>query len=221
MPTPSNRGSMDKWLALSGVAFVVITAVAVVGLGGSTPSSGDSGSKIRSFYEDDKAREFIGVFVLIAATPFLLLFTTSLANAVAGTGRRSVWQLLFLGGSVATAFAWIITASLHFALLDGVDQKISDTALEALNTLDGNTWIVFVSALGLMMLGAGGMLLTASVTAGYRRLGWVAAILGVALFIPFADFFALLLTGIWIIVTSVMAARAQSPLVAAGTSPPG
>jgi hypothetical protein len=40
-----------------------------------------------------------------------------------------------------------------------------------------------------------------------RWLGWAALVLGVALFIPFADFFALLLTLIWILVVSVMLGR--------------
>lgn len=56
-----------------------------------------------------------------------------------------------------------------------------------------------------MMLGAAGSLL--GTARGYRWLGWAALVLGIALFIPFADFFALLLTLIWIIVTSVMAFR--------------
>ena len=95
----------------------------------------------------------------------------------------------------------------HFALANGADEEISPTALQALNTLDGNTWMVFNPAFGVMMLGAAGTLLSAGVL---RPLGWIALVLGVAAFIPFADFFALLATLLWIVVTSVVLARART-----------
>ncbi len=73
-----------------------------------------------------------------------------------------------------------------------------------MNALDGNTWIGFFGGLGVMMLGAAGALLSAT---SRRWLGWTALVLGVALFVPFADFFAMMLTAIWIIVASVLLAR--------------
>lgn len=216
MVTSPDRHESGKWIPMSGIIFVVLTAISVVGLGGSTPSSDDPAAKIRSFYDDHQARQFIGVFILAASVPFLVLFAAYLANKVADSDRRSLWQLMFLAGTAAVAVAWILTAFIHFALTDAVDQKQSDGALQALTALDANTWIAFNSALGLMMLGAGGTLLTAAVTVGYRRLGWCALILGIALFIPFADFFALLLTGVWIVVSSIMLARSAPVLVVRG-----
>ena len=49
-----------------------------------------------------------------------------------------------------------------------------------------------------MMVGAAGALVSAAV----HRWLWIALVLGVAAFIPFADFFALLATLVWIVVTS-------------------
>jgi hypothetical protein len=45
-----------------------------------------------------------------------------------------------------------------------------------------------------------------------RWLGWIALILGIALFIPYAEvsFFALVVTLLWIIVASVMLYRGSS-----------
>jgi hypothetical protein len=220
MATSPERHEPGKWIPLSGVIFVVLTAVAVAGLGGSTPSSGDPAAKIRSFYDDHESRQFIGVFILAASVPFLVIFAAYLANRVSNPDRRSMWHLVFVVGTAAAAVAWIVTAFVHFALTDAVDQKLSDGALEALTAIDSDTWIAFNSGLGLMMLGAAGMLLTAAVTVGYRRLGWCALILGIALFIPFADFFALLLTGVWIIVSSIMLARSAPVLDLRGTSEP-
>lgn len=198
----------------------MLTAVAVAGLGGSTPSIGDPAAKIRSFYDDHEARQFIGVFILAASVPFLVIFAAYLAHRVSNPDRRSMWHLVFVVGTAAAAVAWIVTAFVHFALTDAVDKKLSDGALEALTAIDSDTWIAFNSGLGLMMLGAAGMLLSAAVTVGYRRLGWLALILGLALFIPFADFFALLLSGVWIIVTSIMLARSAPVLELRGTSEP-
>jgi len=84
--------------------------------------------------------------------------------------------------------------------------RISPTALEALNSLDANTWMAFNPAFGVMVLAAAGLLLSAGVM---RWLGWSALVLGVAAFIPYADFFALFLTLAWIVVTSVVLARGK------------
>ena len=55
-----------------------------------------------------------------------------------------------------------------------------------------------------MMLGAAGLLISG---AGARRvLGWTALVLGVALFIPYADFVALMVMLVWFIVAGSRAA---------------
>ena len=57
----------------------------------------------------------------------------------------------------------------------------------------------------MMMLGAAGCVIAHA--RAHRWLGCEALLLGIALFIPYADFFALLLTLSWIVVVSVMASR--------------
>ena len=72
------------------------------------------------------------------------------------------------------------------------------------------------SGLGVLMLGAAGLMLSSA----SRWLGWTALVLACALFIPFADFFAMMATGIWIVVVSVALARAKTEpayAVAVGT----
>ena len=87
-------------------------------------------------------------------------------------------------------------------------DKLSGNALQALNVLDNDAWVVFNSGLGVMMLGAAG----SSLASGRlpRWLGRAALVLGIALFIPFVDFFALLLTGLWIAVAGVVLFRRRS-----------
>jgi hypothetical protein len=198
--------STRKLFPLSGIVFVALVLGVVLGIGGETPDSNASAAEVASFYDEHAVRQGIGAFVLAAAVPFLVFFGVGLAAAFASRepGRSSAWGHVLIGGSLLTAAGVLVTAFIHFALVDGGDNKISPTALEALNVLDGNTWVAFNAGLGVMMLGAAGVLLSAG---ALRWLGWTALVLGVVLFIPYADFFALILSLLWIVVTGIALAR--------------
>jgi hypothetical protein len=196
--------TVRRLLPLSGIVFVVLLVIAVVGLGGDTPESKASAADVATFYGDESGRQFIAAFVLAATAPFVVLFASSFASRQWPDDHHhaSVWQRVLVAGSAVTAAASVIAALLHFALADGADQNVSPTALQALNVLDANAWVPFNSGLGVMMLGAAGLLLTGALIP--RWLGWLALILSVALFIPWADFIALIISLVWIIVVSVM-----------------
>lgn len=207
-----------RWLPLSGVAFVVLMLVVIVGFSGETPGTGDSGAEIASFYEDEEVRQGIAAFLLAATVPFLLLFAAALAGLASATDRawREIWRRMLLGGSFILGAIIMVMAMIHFALADGAGN-VDPPALQALNLLDGNFWVAANPALGLMMLGAAGWLLGRP--GNYNRLGWAALVLGIGLFIPFVDFFALLLSLLWIIVTSVVLYRTpQDERAEAGTT---
>jgi hypothetical protein len=197
---------MKRFLPLSGVAFVVLLVLAILIIG-DTPASDASGEKVMSYYEGHQAGQFIGAFVFAASVPFLVIFASSLAAAFspAEAGRRPVGEFVLVGGSLLAGALFLVTAVVGFALADGADQGVSGDALQALNVLNSDTWVGFNAGLGVMMLGAAGLLNPRVRT--YRWLGWAALVLGVALFIPFVDFLALLLSGVWIIVTSVVLFR--------------
>lgn len=195
----------QRLLALSGVAFVALVLVAVIGFGRSTPGTDASPAKLASFYGDHDVSQGIASFVLAAAALFVVLFGIGLATRFAlRDGSLSVWGYVLVAGTILFAGAVLVTAFAHFALANGADEEISPVALQALNSLDGNTWMAFNPALGVMMVGAAGTLLSAGVL---RSLGWTALVLGVAAFVPFADFFALLATLLWIVVTGIVLAR--------------
>jgi hypothetical protein len=208
----------SRWLPLSGVVFVVLMLVVIVGFSGDTPGTGDSAAEIASFYDDESVRQGVAAFLLAATVPFLLLFATVLAGLATGTGRvsREIWRRMLLGGSFILGAIIMVMAMIHFALADGADD-VAPAALQALNLLDGNFWVAANPALGVMMLGAAGWLLGR--VGNYNVLGWIALVLGIALFIPYADFFALLLSLLWIIVTSVLLYRSpqQEPVTEAAT----
>ena len=195
----------NRLFVLSGVAFVALVVLAIVGIGGSTPGTGASADELARFYNEHDVQQGIGTFVLAAATPFLVFFGIGLATRLGPrAGGMSSWGYVLLSGTILVAGSVLLSAFVHFALANGGDEKITPTALEALNTLDGDTWMAFNPAFGVMMIGAAGMLLSAR---AFRWLGWSALVLGVAAFIPFADFFALLGTMLWIVVTSIVLAR--------------
>ena len=200
-----------RLLPLSGIAFVALILLSIVVVGGGTPSSGAPAAEVASFYEESAVRQFLSTFVLAVAGPFIVLFGVSLASI-----SSSVWGRVVRAGAILVAAAIFVAAFVHMALADGGDQKISPTALQALNSLDGNTWILMTSGLGVLMLGAAGLMLSSA----SRWLGWTALVLAFALFIPFADFFAMMATAIWIVAVSVALARAKTEpaySVAAGT----
>ena len=194
-----------RLLPLSGIVFVALVVVPVILIGGDTPESDAAGVEVAVFYGDETVQQGIAAFLLAAAAPFLVFFASSLAARLGlddGHAHRPVWERVVTAGGAITAAATVVAALIHFALSDGADQEVSPVALQALNVLDNNVWLPFNSGLGVMLLGAAGLLLTETVLP--RWLGWLALVLGVALFIPYADFFALVLALIWIIIVSVM-----------------
>jgi hypothetical protein len=196
-----------RWLPLSGIGFVVLGLLSVVVLGGSTPDTNASAAKVASFYDAHNVRQSVAAFILAASVPFLALFGAQLAAAFSALSLpESVWPRFLVAGTAAASAVWLLTALIHFALADAADQRVSGDAIRALNVLDGDSWIAWNAGLGVMMLAAAGAALTVARLLP-RWLGWAALVLGVALFIPFADFFALLLTLIWILVVSVMLGR--------------
>ena len=173
-----------RLLPLSGIVFVGLVVLIVL-LNGSTPGSTASGEEVMSYYADNEARNIVGSFVLAAAVPFLVVFAVTLATALwpADAGRRPIWELVLIGGSLVTGAVMLVVAATHFALADSADEGFSAATLQGLNALDSDSWIAANAGFGIMMLGAAGSFL--SRVGAHRRLGWAALVLGIALFIPY------------------------------------
>jgi hypothetical protein len=199
-------------LPLSGVVFVVLAVLGVVVLGGDTPSNDASAAEVLSFYDAHNVRQGVAAFVLAASVPFLVFFGVSIATAAwpEGGDGRPVWQYVLIGGSGLAGAVLLGAAWVHFALADGGDNKLSPEALQALNVLDADSWVAFNGAFGVMLLGAAGCLIPR--VGRHRWLAWAALVLGILLFIPFADFAALILTLLWMIVVSIMLFRGSGIL---------
>ena len=199
-----------RWMPLSGIVFVALVLLAVVVLSGEHPESDASGAEVLAFYDAENVRQTLAAMVLAAAAPFIVFFALSLGAFLFDNDKRSLWEMALVGGSVLTAGAAIAGGWIHFALADGAEAGVSAEAMQALNVLDSDVWLPLTTALGVMMLGAAGALLTS--TGLPRWLGWAALVLGVGLFILFIDFIALILTLVWIITVSVLLVRLARPV---------
>lgn len=198
----------NRWIPLSGIVFVVLVLLDVAAFSSGTPSASSSGSKVATYYNAHQGREVFAAFLFAASAPFLALFGVQLASALRKSGATSdVWRWLLAIGTAVAAAMVLLTALIHFALADSANHLAGD-GIRALNYLDNDGWIAWNSALGIMMLGAAGLVLGAQRLLP-RWFGWIALAVGILLFIPFADFIALLVTLLWIIVVSVMLWRAD------------
>jgi hypothetical protein len=194
---------VERWLPLSGIVFVVLILVAWIG-GGSTPDSNSAAAKVASFYDAHSTRHFVVAVLLAAAAPFAVFFGTSIAGSYPGRGRRA-WNIAVIAAAGVVAALFLVAAFIHFALADAGNNGVGGDAIRVLNTVDADVWIGFNGALGTFMLAASGLRLTAH--AAPRWVGWVTLVLGIALFIPYADFIALILTGVWFLIESVQLVR--------------
>jgi lysophospholipase L1-like esterase len=190
-----------RLLPLAGIVFVGLFIAAMV-LNNSSPDADASAARLFAYYDGHGTREILAAVLLVASTPFLVFFGAALATARGPDEPRTAWELVVLAGATLTAGLLQVVGYVHLALVDAPGQDISGDAIRVLATLDGH--IVATTGLGVMMLGAAGTLLT---RAGSRRLAWPALVLGLALFVPLADFFAFVLTGVWILVASITLSR--------------
>lgn len=210
--------SYQRLLPLSGIAFVALTLLTIIVISGDTPASSDSGAEIARFYDENEVRQFITSFAFAATVPFLILFTAGLVRAIAARADASaLWGQVAVAGAILVGATILMTSAIHFALLDAATQdEVAHEAVVALASVDGNSWVAFNAGFGVMMLGAAGLLLSARVM---PWLGWIALVIGVAAFIPVADFFALLATLIWIVVVGLLEARAPRATQAVSPAP--
>ena len=119
--------------------------------------------------------------------------------------RRS---LLLAGGTIMSATLGVAITT-QLALADsGTETQVTPEVMQALNVLAGYVVYALLPAAGTMMLGAAGWLLGRERIHGW--LGSAALVLGIGLFVPFIGVLALILSFVWIVVTSITLFRARA-----------
>jgi hypothetical protein len=210
----------DLW-ALTGALFVVLVIIAFIPLGGDTPGGDDSAQKVVSFYSDNNGREIIAALVLAIAAGALVFFSAILKGRIEAVfPGRSILPNVVLGGGIVAAGGFLAGAGMHFALADYADD-IQPAAAQALNAIDNDFFLPFTTGLAVLLFATSLVAIRGKVLLP-AWLAWVGVVLFVLFFTPIG-FVAFGLSGIWIIIVSVMLyLRGDTAAAAAGgAAPPG
>jgi hypothetical protein len=194
------QSTWERLAPLTGLVFVAIV-VAVFAIGGSTPGDHDSAQKVQDFYGQHHDKHMTLAFIMAISIPFLLFFVSILRyelRRAGGTGQLA--NAAFAGGVLASA-GFGILAFVHLALADAGDSVKTIGTTQALNVLDNNDFLPMAAGMGVLVLAAG--LSTVRHGGLPKWLGWVGVVIGVATFTP-AGFFAFLLSGIWVLIVSIL-----------------
>jgi hypothetical protein len=186
---------------LTGALFVVLVLVAFFAVAGNTPDGDASARKVASYFDDHETKEVIASVVLALSTVPLLFFSATLRERLrAAAPGRSVLSTVAFAGGVVTAAGFLVAATLHFALADYA-KDIQPVAAQALNAIDNDFFLPFTTGLAVLLLATSLVAVRTAVLPSW--LGWVGIVLFVVFFTP-AGFVAFGLSGIWVIVASVL-----------------
>jgi hypothetical protein len=206
---------LPRFAPLTGIAFVVLLIIGFGPVGGQTPGSDDSASKISAFYHDHQAKEVIAAVIVAIAVIFLAMFVVTLRDYLRGRGEEGdFWPTVALVGGVVSVAGFCLAIAVHAALVDGGHNKLPGDAMIALNAVDNWDFFTFAFPLAIMLFGAAGSVLKAGAPLP-KWLGWAALVIGILFFAGPAGFFAFLLTGVWIIVAGIAMFRRSAAAPAA------
>jgi hypothetical protein len=195
--------SLQRVLPLSGVVFLVL-AIAGFVIAGDTPRSDASAEKVAAFYADNYSNGIAASYVLAWAAPFLVVFGGVLATMFwrSASGMR-VFPIVLVGGAVISGAGFLAASALHFAVSEGAKHHYSAETLQGLSGLDQDAQVIFTGGLGILLLGAAGVL--APRAGMYKWLGWAGLVLGVGIYVPFGvGLIAVIFTAIWVATLSIL-----------------
>ncbi|HEU5081721.1 MAG TPA: hypothetical protein VFU14_00130 [Acidimicrobiales bacterium] len=190
-------------ISLLGAVAVVLFAVGLATAGG-TPDHHSVGSEIRDAYDNETQHQIAAFLVAVAAVP-LLFFAAHLRAVLHDlhpSGRLSADAEL--AGAVVAAAGLGVQALIHGALAEAAQTaELGDEALQALNSLDG--WSSYPVAIGFStMLIASGIALLRGRELFPPYVAWSAVVLGLLMLVPIVGLVAAPLSGVWVVVISLL-----------------
>jgi hypothetical protein len=201
-----DRGAWTGRAPLFGLAAVVLFVIAFA-VGGETPDLDSSGQEVVDYYASHNGSQVAAGILLAYGALFLALFASVLSNAFrrADRGAGSLAGLV-LGGGILMSLGFAIFSGLTFTLAD-LGSDAEPAAAQALNALNNDFFIPLAIGTGIFMLASGAATLRGAALP--RWLGWAGLVIGIAAVTP-AGFFAVLASGIWIVIASVVLLRGRA-----------
>lgn len=192
-----------RFVALLGALFVVLVVVGFV-VAGDTPSHHALGPEIRDAYDNETKHQIAAFLVALGAVPLLFFagYFRAVLQRLHPDGRLSA--NVAVAGAVVAATGLAVQSLIHAALAEAAQtSEFSDQALQSLNVLDG--WSFYPLAIGLStLLLASGVALVRGRRFFAPFLAWAGVVLGVLTLVPIVGFFAAMLSGIWVVIISLM-----------------
>ncbi len=193
--------------ALTGGLFVLGVLGAFI-VAGDTPDGDASAAAVIAHYTDNRTQGIVAAIILALATIPTLAFGARLRErARLAMGQdRTLPNFAFAAG-VVTAAGFLGAAAIHLALSDYA-RDLDPAAVQALNALDADSFLLFTTGIATMVL-------SASLIAIRSRLlptwfGWVGIAVAIVMFTP-VGFFAACVAGAWIIVASLLLSVTDEP----------
>jgi hypothetical protein len=202
--------SANRLGALTGVGFVVLLIASFI-IGGEPPSQDASAEEVVDFWGDNDTQIWIAIAFQMVAAALLVFFGGYLRKVLrAAEGEGHMLSAVVLAGAVIVATGAGFDMTIAVALVETAGD-IDPLSAQTLNALWNNDFMpvavgamIFALAAGLSILRHGSL---------PKWLGWVAIVAAVISPTPIG-FGGAILTALWIIVVSILLARrADEPAV--------
>ena len=199
-----------KYVPLLGALFVVLVAVGYVVMGG-TPDHHARGPEIRDAYDSEAQHQIAAFLVAIGAIPLLFFagYLSAVLKRVHPSARLSA--NVGLAGAAVAATGLAVQSLIHAALAEAAQtSEFSGQALQSLNALDGWSFYPFAIGFSTFVLSSGLALVPGRHFVA-PFLAWAAVVLGVLVAVPIVGFFAAILSGIWVLIISLVLFTRSEP----------
>ena len=185
----------DRWKRLippiAGVALVAGFVVGMSILSGS-PSAGDSGAKVRTYFEAHHGRALWTVVLMTYGAGLALVFYTGMAAYLRRRGSQLLAALTTAGG-IVVAGGMMVAAGTLWAITDHT-SKLSDGTLQAVNQIGSDApWIAVLGGSAIATLAIG--IASLRTHALPKALGIVTTVVGVVQVSGIFSWFGFLASG--------------------------
>jgi hypothetical protein len=205
---PVMTDPLQRLLPLSGVAFSAVLATGLA-LTSGEPDDGACRATTFSYWHSHHGVQLFSSLILIPlAVLFLIAFSAELRRALrTGEAGEAIYSPIALAGGIVAAVGLGVTGTLGAAVATAARHG-DVSATYTLAQLHSYDWVPWMAGFGVLLLGSGiGGLRTRALP---RLLAIAGIVLGIACLTP-AGFFALFAIPVWMLITSVVLYRAQSP----------